>query len=256
MKSLRNFPLALSFCAFLLSNAQAGMAPDFGSPVDSEVDEAMRSVITPKARSQSAPSFPVSLTGPNRIAIEGKKIVNAIYDNTQLELQSDTVTGQVFVFPKTENPAALFLTTEDRQTHALTLVPQSTSSQEIVIQSQAPVSKTVSPYAQKTFSQTVLSAPDIESQITRLIRAMARGEVPDGFHFTNRCGKDCVRSLSSETLEGVVSVHRNTSASPVMLEEKLFYRKGVLAVAITQPHLNPGESTSVFIVSQKTGNVY
>ena len=252
MKNLRTLSLALVFCTCALSNAQAGMAPDFEDYGDTVVSEAMQSVNSPKARSQSAPSFPVSLAGPNRIAVEGKKIVNAIYDNTQMELQSDTMTGQIFVFPKTETPTALFLTTDDRETYALTLVPQATNSQEIVLRGQTSPVKVTNAHTQKTFSQTVLAAPDVEAQVTRLVRALARNQVPDGFHLTNRCGKDCVRSLSSDSLHGEIIIHCNTSGSAVTLEEKLFYRRGVLAVAVSQAQLAPGESTRVFIVSQKS----
>lgn len=252
MKNLRTLSLALAFCTCALSNAQAGMAPDFEDYGDATVSETMQSVSSPKARSQSAPSFPVSLTGPNRIAVDGKKIVNAIYDNTQMELQSDTMTGQIFVFPKTETPTALFLTTDDRETYALTLIPQATNSQEIVLRGQTSQVKVTNAHTQKTFSQTVLAAPDVEAQVTRLIRALARNEVPDGFHLTNRCGKDCVRSLSSDSLHGEIIIHRNTSGTPITLEEKLFYRRGVLAVAVSQTQLAPGEFARVFIVSQKS----
>ena len=251
MNNLRTLSLALAFCTCAISPAQAGMAPDFEDYGDATVGEAMQSVSNPKARSQSAPSYPVSLTGPNRIAVDGKKIVNAIYDNTQMELQSDTMTGQIFVFPKTETPTALFLTTDDRETYALTLIPQATNSQEIVLRGQISPLKATNAHTQKTFSQTVLAAPDVEAQVTRLIRALARNEVPDGFHLTNRCGKDCVRSLSSDSLHGEIIIHRNSSGSAITLEEKLFYRRGVLAVAISETHLAPGKFARVFIVSQK-----
>ena len=250
MNNLRTLSLALAFCTCAISPAQAGMAPDFEDYGDTTVGEAMQSVSNPKARSQSAPSYPVSLTGPNRIAVDGKKIVNAIYDNTQMELQSDTMTGQIFVFPKTDAPTALFLTTDDRETYALTLIPQATNSQEIVLRGQTSPINVTNTHTQKTFSQTVLAAPDVETQVTRLIRALARNEVPDGFHLTNRCGKDCVRSLSSDSLHGEIIIHRNTSGTAVTLEKKLFYRRGVLAVAVSQAQLAPGESSRVFIVSQ------
>ena len=246
MKNLRTLSLALAFCTCALSNAQAGMAPDFEDYGDATVSETMQSVSSPKARSQSAPSF------PNRIAVDGKKIVNAIYDNTQMELQSDTMTGQIFVFPKAETPTALFLTTDDRETYALTLIPQATNSQEIVLRGQTSPVKATNARTQKTFSQTVLAAPNVEAQVTRLIRALARNEVPDGFHLTNRCGKDCVRSLSSDSLHSEIIIHRNTSGTPVTLEEKLYYRRGVLAVAISKAQLEAGESSRVFIVSQKS----
>ena len=105
---------------------------------------------------------------------------------------------------------------------------------------------------QKTFSQAIESAPNLDMKVTRLIRALARDELPEGFHSTNRCGKNCIKSLTSETLLGRVVIHKNTSSGTVTLEEKFFYEACVLAVSIENPYLNPKESTRVFIVSKNS----
>ena len=164
----------------------AGMAPDSTEDFESSVHEAFESVARPQAKAQSTPAYSVSLSGPNRIAVEGKKIINAIYDNTQLEVQTDALTGQIFVFPKSEVASALFLTTDDKSTYALTLLPQNTRSQEIVLKSIEKQKKTNVPYKQKTFAESIEASPDFEAKVTRLIRALARDEVPEGFHASNR----------------------------------------------------------------------
>lgn len=248
MKTLWTLGLSIPFFVFFQGAAMAGMAPDFEENTDAVVIEAMESVKNPQARAQSAPAYAVSLTGPNRIAVFDKKIINAIYDNTQLEVQSDNVTGQIFVFPKTESSVALFLTTDDRETYALTLIPQASRSQEIVLNARTNFKKSTASYSQKVFAESVLNAPDFEVKITRLIRALARNEVPEGFHSSNRCGNDCLRSLSTETLSARLLVHKNTSQRPVELQEKYFYQKGVLAVSIVKPFLAHGESTWIYQV--------
>lgn len=247
MKSFKTLCLTASFCLYSL-HAAAGMAPQ-DVEYEESVGEVIDSVIAPKARAQSAQVFSVSLTGPNRIAVAGKKIINAIYDNTQLEVQTDALTGQIFVFPKTQESIALFVTAEDKNTYALTLTPQAIRSQEIVLESKSSTKKKTSVYPQKTFAEPVETAPDFESKLTRLMRALARDELPDGFHATNRCGASCLRSLASDTLIGRTLIHKNTSGSFVTLEEKLFYQKDVLAVAIVKPHLANGESTRVYVIS-------
>ena len=239
--------LIASFCAYTFA-AQAGMAPENDPAIDAGVWQAIDSVKNPLAKSQSAPAFAVSLTGPNRIAVTDKKIINAIYDATQLDVQTDAMTGQIFVFPKSQDPIALFLTTDDRETYALTLIPQASRSQEIVLNAKTNPKKSSASYSHKVFSESVLNAPDFEVKITRLIRALARNEVPEGFHSTNRCGNDCLRSLSTETLSARLLVHKNTSQRPVELQEKYFYQKGVLAVSIVKPFLAHGESTWVYQV--------
>lgn len=118
-----------------------------------------------------------------------------------------------------------------------------------MLESKSSTKKKTSVYPQKTFAEPVETAPDFESKLTRLMRALARDELPDGFHATNRCGASCLRSLASDTLIGRTLIHKNTSGSFVTLEEKLFYQKDVLAVAIVKPHLANGESTRVYVIS-------
>ena len=255
MKILQTLCLAGSFCAFIPLTAVAGMAPDYAQEFDSSIQQAFEAVTQPQAKAQSTPAYSVSLSGPNRIAVEGKKIINAIYDNTQLEVQTDALTGQIFVFPKSEVTSALFLTTEDKSTFALTLLPQNIRSQEIVLRGIKKQKNTNALYKQKTFAESIEASPDFEAKVTRLIRALARDEVPEGFHATNRCGAFCLKSLTSETLAARVLTHKNTSGQFVTLEEKLFYQKGVLAVGISQANLAPNESTRVYIVSNLEAGV-
>lgn len=255
MKTLQTLCLAGSFCALIPLTGVAGMAPDYAEEFDSSIQQAFEAVTQPQAKAQSTPAYSVSLSGPNRIAVEGKKIINAIYDNTQLEVQTDALTGQIFVFPKSEVTSALFLTTEDKSTFALTLLPQNIRSQEIVLRGIKKQKNTNAPYKQKTFAESIEASPDFEAKVTRLIRALARDEVPEGFHATNRCGAFCLKSLTSETLAARVLTHKNTSGQFVTLEEKLFYQKGVLAVAIAKANLAPNESTRVYIVSNLEAEV-
>ena len=250
MKQLRTKSLFVCFCTLVGPIAHAGMAPSNDFLLDDQVHEAISSVKNPTVKAQSAPAYPVSLTGPNRIAVTGKKITNAIYEASQLEVQTDAVTGQIFVFPKTKDAVALFLTTEDKETHALTLIPQSVRSQEIVLGNTKQKDGQTEIHAPRTFKETIISAPDLDKKVTRLIRALARNELPEGFHATNRCGSSCLKSLTSESLIGKVLVHQNTSEQSITLEEKLFYQKGVLAVAIENVHLEPKAMTRVYVIEK------
>lgn len=250
------FCLKIGALALILSQsvANAGMAVDFDSEMDATVKEAVQSVANPKARAQSAPTFAVSLTGPNRIAVAGKKITNAIFDARQLDMQTEEATGQIFVFPKTDQPIALFVTTEDKETHALTLVPQAIRSQEIILGSKEPqrANKPTSSYQPKALTEAV-DAPDLDRRVTKLIRALARDELPEGFHATNRCGKECLKLMANDELVGKVLLHTNTSQTTVTLEEKFFYERGVLAVALQKTILKPQDFTRVFVVMKNTG---
>ena len=174
MKILQTLCLAGSFCALIPLTGVAGMAPDSTEDFESSVHEAFESVARPQAKAQSTPAYSVSLSGPNRIAVEGKKIINAIYDNTQLEVQTDALTGQIFVFPKSEVASALFLTTDDKSTYALTLLPQNTRSQEIVIKSLAKHKNNNVPSKQHTFAKSIEASPYFVENDPRFIGTLSQ----------------------------------------------------------------------------------
>lgn len=251
---IATFCLKIGLFALILSSGStlAGMAVDFDSEMDATVKEAVQSVANPKARAQSAPAFAVSLTGPNRIAVTGQKITNAIFDARQLDMQTEDATGQIFVFPKTDQPIALFVTTEDKETHALTLMPQAIPSQEIILGAkESPKASLASSYQPKALTDAI-DAPDLDKRVTKLIRALARDELPEGFHATNRCGKGCLKLMANDELVGKVLLHTNTSQTTVTLEEKFFYERGVLAVAFQKTTLKPQDFTRVFLVMKNT----
>lgn len=250
-----SFCLKIGLFALILNTSptHAGMAPDFNLQGEATVQEAVQAVANPKAKAQSAPSFAVSLTGPNRIAVTGQKITNAIFDARHLDMQTEEATGQIFVFPKTDQPIALFVTTEDKETHALTLMPQAIRSQEIILGAREPerANKPLSSYQPKALTEAI-DAPDLDRRVTKLIRALARDELPVGFHATNRCGKGCFKLMANDELMGKVLLHTNTSQTVVTLEEKFFYERGVLAVALQKTTLKPQDFTRVFVVMIKT----
>lgn len=206
---------------------------------------------------RTLPTYAVSNTGPNRIAIEGEKIVQAIFDQTQLEVQTDEVSGQIFVIPRSTTPQALFLTTDKNQTYSLTISPQKTTSQEIVLKGKSRKTEndegnvTQLKTTQGLSSLAVERADNFPLALKNLMIAMARNELPEGFRVTNRCGEACLRQYESESYVTQVLRYQNQALKPVTLTEKLFYEKGVLAVAIAQPFLRIGETTAVYIIRRK-----
>lgn len=219
--------------------------------------ESVKEATTSGSFVRTLPTYAVSNTGPNRIAIEGEKIVQAIFDQTQLEVQTDEMLGQIFVIPRSTAPQALFLTTDKNQTYSLTIAPQKTTSQEIVLKGKSRNTENdVSNVTQLKTTQGLSSlaverADNFPQALKNLMIAMARNELPEGFHVTNRCGEACLRQYESESYVAQVLRYQNQSLKPVTLTEKLFYEKGVLAVAITEPFLRIGETTAVYVIRRK-----
>lgn len=195
---------------------------------------------------QGLRSYSVSADGPNRVAVADRKIVNAIYDQTLLEVQADEITGQIFVFPRTKAPVALFLTTDRNETHSLTLVPDARMSQEIILGSRS--IKEPESYKRPSTSLPVETASDIDTTLKNLIVALARNELPVSMTATNRCGDNCLRRFVGEEISGEVLVYKNKTSSHIALSERLFYEAGILAVAIENTELAAGQSTRVYRV--------
>lgn len=195
---------------------------------------------------QGLRSYSVSADGPNRVAVADRKIVNAIYDQTLLEVQTDEITGQIFVFPRTKAPVALFLTTDRNETHSLTLVPDARMSQEIILGSRS--LKEPESYKRPSTSLPVENASDIDTTLKNLIVALARNELPVSMTATNRCGDNCLRRFIGEEISGEVLVYKNKTSSHIALSERLFYEAGILAVAIENTELAAGQSTRVYRV--------
>lgn len=195
---------------------------------------------------QGLRSYSVSADGPNRVAVADRKIVNAIYDQTLLEVQTDEITGQIFVFPRTKVPVALFLTTDRNETHSLTLVPDARMSQEIILGSRS--LKEPESYKRPSTSLPVETASDIDTTLKNLIVALARNELPVSMTATNRCGDNCLRRFIGEEISGEVLVYKNKTSSHMTLSERLFFEAGILAVAIENTELAAGQSTRVYRV--------
>lgn len=214
--------------------------------VQSAIDRVKDATRNASRNAQGLRSYSVSADGPNRVAVADRKIVNAIYDQTLLEVQTDEITGQIFVFPRTKVPVALFLTTDRNETHSLTLVPDARMSQEIILGSRS--LKEPESYKRPSTSLPVETASDIDTTLKNLIVALARNELPVSMTATNRCGDNCLRRFIGEEISGEVLVYKNKTSSHMTLSERLFFEAGILAVAIENKELAAGQSTRVYRV--------
>ena len=214
--------------------------------VQSAIDRVKNATRNASRSGQGLRSYSVSADGPNRVAVADRKIVNAIYDQTLLEVQTDEITGQIFVFPRTKAPVALFLTTDRNETHSLTLVPDARMSQEIILGSRS--LKEPESYKRPSTSLPVETASDIDTTLKNLIVALARNELPVSMTATNRCGDNCLRRFIGEEISGEVLVYKNKTSSHMTLSERLFFEAGILAVAIENTELAAGQSTRVYRV--------
>lgn len=209
----------------------------------------------PLAENPAPARYPVSLTGPNRIAVADAKILHCVHDQAKVEIQADETNGQIFIFPRTADASTLFLTTDAKETVAVTIVPQAIASQNIVL---AGTPKPIIKPALPVYEKPVLRATATDSAVKHLIAAMARHEVPAGFDTMaalSRLSKDTVlvRRYVSDAYVGEVLRFTHLGKSTLTLDEKLFFESNVLGVAIDDRRLDPGETTTVYRVKMHEG---
>ncbi|HXF47080.1 MAG TPA: type-F conjugative transfer system secretin TraK, partial [Burkholderiaceae bacterium] len=203
----------------------------------------------------------VSATQPSRIAIEGAKILSAVYDEAELSVTPDKDNGQLFVRPLAQRPVSLFVVTS-LGTYALLLEPKDVVGQNIVLKADAR-RQTAQPAPASNGWTSMWRRADRrggrESGIKRVVFALARGQ--DHGDVTVRAVAEPV-ALWRETefvrvaiaeapgLRGEMFKLRNISRQALKLAEAELYKPGVVAVAIDKHELQPDETTDVWIVME------
>ena len=183
--------------------------------------------------SNAIDSYEISKTAPNRIAVRNARIINAVYDQTKLEIQTEEATGEIFVIPKDISESVLYLTTSDEETIAISLLPREIASQSITLVGSAKKG------TKKTSSTPIvtLESNAFDATIKKLVMALARGESVAGFdekYFQNiklMPGKP--RLFRRMTGLGLVAEAYRLKAKEKPSEGQ-FLGKGIQGVAIDQ----------------------
>ncbi len=198
----------------------------------------------------------VSQRDPSRIAVDGGKVANLVYDEQDLVATVDKDNGQVFVTPRVSRPISVFVVSDKGTTHPLILQPKDMPLQSVLIrEGSAGGAGDGKPVARVTIER----AGSHELAVKRLLTAMARGERPVEYSVrevnqTLALWRDTVFVLV-ERYEGRVLVGEryrltNASSSAMRLAEQELYKDGVVAIAIELHQLAPGQSTDVFVLRQ------
>jgi conjugal transfer pilus assembly protein TraK len=249
-------PLVLACCA----SAQAGQPRDVR---DGDTTEAA-----------------IAIDAPTRVRLEGQRIVNVvgnIHSSSNCDgpqsgaatpaqlaapvvnargdviLNCDLDKGEIYVRPAGTNPSKpinLFVSSP-RATYTLLLRPAQMTADTLILrdrrlESTDAVSPTVKPQpaihvrALKALLVAMAGGPKIGAvQVEQMDRPVALWQESD-FRL--------VRRHEAQALLGETYRLRNTGASPMVLAEQEFDRDGVLAVAIEQHNLRPGEATLVHVI--------
>lgn len=218
--------------------------------------------------------FGISASHASRIAFAGgERIESAVWDQQDLDLKTDSSSGQIFVRPKREGEIMIYVTTESGETAAIVLeAGLEKSPQNILLERTAP--KDAVPMSgddSRPASMLAPSpAPDFIAAVKRLARLAAlEKEAPDvmkrsscprpSASLANALEKLAPLHPSVETcwtsrdLTAVVLRLRNPSAVPMRIREAALTGPTVAAIASEKTTLRLGESARL-IYMEVIGN--
>ncbi|SEJ01717.1 conjugal transfer pilus assembly protein TraK [Nitrosomonas eutropha] len=191
----------------------------------------------------------ISRSDPTLIRVDGHRISNIYGTEGEFTATPEGQTGAAYIKPAGDkNSISIFVTDEANQTWQLLLSVSDTPADTIVIASDK---KTVSEPVfgrdmerNRAIKYMVLAlrspdqAPEIEVRATNQIVPL----------WTNAL------FVLTGTTQGQYSGEKyrltNTSGRQMIIDERELYRKGVVAVSIDRPVLNPGEVSDVYIIHE------
>ena len=229
--------------------------------------------------------FGISLYHASRIAFAGgERIESAVWDQQDLDLKTDSGSGQIFVRPKREGEIIVYVTTEAGDTVAIVLdAGRDKSPQNILLERATPKGNDL---AQKTNgmkgdmplgvpmtgedprSASILApspAPDFVAALKRFARHITLDREAADIMKRSSCPKPTPSLASAlqklerlkpvvescwttRDLKAVVLRVRNTSPVPVLIRESALTGPTVAAIATEKTQLRLGDDTSLIYV--------
>lgn len=190
-----------------------------------------------------------------RLAVERGRIASLRVRDGELGIDADDDTGQVFLTVPAggKKPINGFLTTDTGDTYTLVLEIVDAPADSIVIQQPRRPPQGNNEFKSSTYDKAV----------KRLVTLMANDELPEDVQI-RQLGKkldlwrEASMTLDTQYLLGGFVGERysvaNDSQASMVLDEREFYRKGVIVIALDELILAPGASTRLYVIREKTQN--
>lgn len=208
-----------------------------------------------EVRDGAVVSARISGNEPSRLVIRDGRIHKIWGADGKAVLKPDNDSGQVYLQPGEgwrTRPFSLFVKDEEGAVYTLVLTPADMPSETVTLvrPDRVRVSdrrKAVAWETEQPYERTLLE----------LVRHMALGKLPDGYSQAD-IGREIklwrearlvlLSRYTGGRLEGEIYELTNVDKKKMRLEEREFYRDGVLAVSIERHALPPGERTRIYLV--------
>ena len=194
-------------------------------------------------------SATVSRTEPTLIRVEGHRVRRVFGAEGEFALSPDKDAGTAYLKPLTDKKGlSTFVSDETGRTWKLLLSVVEGPADTIVIKGgAAPGARTAGRDLPRTQAiKRVLLALDSGDESD-----MASKSVKEVVPLWNEVLFVLVRTVNGP-LRGEKYRLTNASAQSMVVDERELYRRRVVAISVANPHLSPGETTDVFVISESS----
>lgn len=222
----------------------------------------------------------VPLAGTTLIALQGDRIRSAVFDRADMDVQTDSETGSVYVLPKRPGTAMIYLSAESGDTASVALTFSVDARPRAVILEKLASSTNALPTSSRR--KEILPAVPLRADghsaemkrlITLVLHAGERDDGEPGRDYSDEIirtdlttgGPASTRVLKrlaplrahidgvwqSETAEALRITLRNGTISPVLIDPQALALPGIWAVGLTASTLMPGDR-AVLILTEAT----
>lgn len=192
----------------------------------------------------------ISAKETTRVVIQNGKIRSLIATDGELSVEKDEERGQLFIRPVLrDKPINVRLIAGSGATYNLIMQAVDVPQEDIIIRE---------PFTPgQNGAVAAVKGGSLESNVRTLVTAMALEEPPSGVDMAPKNQEFALwegsrfvlmATYSDRGMAGDKFLLTNTGKTPMRLAEQEFFRKGVIAVAIQNMQLDPGQSSNVFIV--------
>ena len=190
----------------------------------------------------------VSRTEPNLIRVDGRRIRRIHGVEGAFAVSADRETGIAYLKPTTDQPRLTVFVADDAGRHWKLLLQVADVPAETLVLRERP--------RPAAAGRALVADDPRHAAIRRVLLALARDTTPEDMSASERLeivplwneSRFVLLRILDGALRGEKYQLTNVSATRMVLDEREFHQRGVLAVMLDSLELEPGEATQVMVV--------
>ena len=190
----------------------------------------------------------VSRTEPNLIRVDGRRIRRIHGVEGEFAVSADRETGIAYLKPTTDQPRLTVFVADDAGRHWKLLLQVADVPAETLVLRERP--------RPAAAGRALVADDPRHAAIRRVLLALARDTTPEDMSASERLeivplwneSRFVLLRILDGALRGEKYQLTNVSATRMVLDEREFHQRGVLAVMLDSLELEPGEATQVMVV--------